>query len=110
MSRALGRIASAATPNLMGSATPGTCSSASATGTNTSIQCCNHFPAGIGDSGSEPLRVVGEITAQREIEIHALHPSLALHPQEIHSRRMKGELLLLDCAQVARPDAIARLR
>src|SRR5262249_36551812 len=57
-----------------------------------------------------PSGVAAEVAAEREIEIHALHAAFALHAQQVHPRGMQHELLLLDCAQVARADAIARLR
>jgi len=43
------------------------------------------------------------------MQIHALHAPLALHSEQIHARGLIRELLLLDLAQVAGADPIARL-
>ena len=51
-----------------------------------------------------------EAAAQGEMQIHALRQLLALHAQQRQPRGMDVQLLLLDGAQIALADAVARLR
>src|SRR5262245_11761897 len=111
ISLAIGMMARAATRNLTGAPTPSMCSTRNATGTKSSIQCRSHH---IGCAGpSLVLRASGvasEVASERKIEVHPLHAPLALHAQQRHAGRVIRELLLLDGPQVARADAVARLR